>query len=159
MAYQHVSWTGEPVNGLRLSRVQNAQHRLKNNQTPQEIKFYQELLKYCDHRSMFWVTIQKTVYVHAEQAFILDFYFKAFKLAVELDGRHHANGIKFVEDEWRTRILNEHGIQVLRFQNDEVDSDAHSCVLRVIDWMSLNGKGWKIRELRKHLSRFGVLVK
>ena len=53
-----------------------------------------------------------------ESFFIGDFYCHAEKLIVELDGKYHKYRLK--KDEERTRILNDLGLKVLRFKNEEV---------------------------------------
>ncbi len=50
--------------------------------------------------------------------FIVDFYCHAAGLAVELDGLVHANQVEY--DLERDRALEEYGVRVLRFRNDEV---------------------------------------
>jgi adenine-specific DNA-methyltransferase len=50
--------------------------------------------------------------------YIVDFYSAAAKLAVEVDGDSHAD--REVYDQKRTRLLNTHGIRVVRFVNDDV---------------------------------------
>jgi very-short-patch-repair endonuclease len=53
--------------------------------------------------------------------FFLDFYCVEQKLAVELDGGGRAEDIRQVEhDLLRTRLLEDDGIRVLRFWNDQV---------------------------------------
>ena len=56
-----------------------------------------------------------------ESFFIGDFYCHAEKLIVELDGKYHKYRLK--KDEERTRILNDLGLKVLRFKNEEVIND------------------------------------
>jgi formimidoylglutamate deiminase len=58
------------------------------------------------------------------EGFILDFYCDAAKLGVELDGQIHS--IKEISeyDEQRTQFLNEFGIEIIRFSNDEVLKNA-----------------------------------
>ncbi|MDW7694285.1 endonuclease domain-containing protein [Flammeovirgaceae bacterium SG7u.111] len=52
--------------------------------------------------------------------YIIDFYCPSEKLAVELDGAGHftEEGMKY--DEERTKVLNSHGIRVIRFENKVV---------------------------------------
>lgn len=151
MTFEMISWTGESVDGKRLSRVSGIRKVLVRRRTKHEKMYADAMSVICHPKSVLWFTEQKVIHVHREQAFVLDFYFKAFKLAVEIDGSHHSGSVKSEEDAWRTRILNEHGIGVLRFTNAEVEESPSSCVEKTLDWMMKNGKGWKIRELRKHL--------
>jgi very-short-patch-repair endonuclease len=57
---------------------------------------------------------------HAITKYIVDFYCHECKLAVELDGYHHKNDDVKEYDKARTILLNEYGITVLRFWNEEV---------------------------------------
>ena len=52
--------------------------------------------------------------------YILDFYCRKARLAVEVDGGQHAEQGVSSSDETRTKFLNEKGIKVLRFWNHEV---------------------------------------
>lgn len=66
---------------------------------------------------------------HPAKNFILDFYCHQIKLAIELDGGIHQNPIQAEYDKGRTYELNELGIEVLRFQNEDLWEDAD----RVLD--------------------------
>ncbi len=57
---------------------------------------------------------------HPIARYILDFYCHELKLAIELDGGQHNENSARKYDEERTRFLNEQGIRVLRFWNNEV---------------------------------------
>jgi len=51
---------------------------------------------------------------------VLDFYCAEQKLAVELDGGGHTDSAQIAHDKQRTCQLNQQGIRVLRFWNNEV---------------------------------------
>lgn len=57
---------------------------------------------------------------HPMGSFILDFYCHEIKLAIELDGKIHNLAENKEYDIARTNRLNDMGITVLRFTNDEV---------------------------------------
>jgi very-short-patch-repair endonuclease len=57
---------------------------------------------------------------HPIGRYILDFYCHELKLAIELDGGQHNEEAGQKHDENRTRFLNEQGIRVIRFWNNEV---------------------------------------
>lgn len=57
---------------------------------------------------------------HPVDIFILDFYCHEKKLAIEVDGGIHNHEAQKEWDENRTYELNEFGIVVLRFSNEEV---------------------------------------
>jgi very-short-patch-repair endonuclease len=52
--------------------------------------------------------------------YILDFYCPSEQLAIELDGAHHLTAAGQEYDTERTKVLNSHGITVIRFENKEV---------------------------------------
>lgn len=57
---------------------------------------------------------------HPVDIFILDFYCHDIKLAIEVDGGIHNQQDQKQWDDNRTFTLNEFGIQILRFSNDDV---------------------------------------
>lgn len=57
---------------------------------------------------------------HSVDNYILDFYCPAEKLAIELDGDDHYTDAGLEYDDERTKVLNTHGIKVIRFENCEV---------------------------------------
>lgn len=57
---------------------------------------------------------------HPIGQYVLDFYCPAARLAIELDGSHHASAEERVRDAERSAVLAEHGIRVLRFWNHDV---------------------------------------
>jgi very-short-patch-repair endonuclease len=57
---------------------------------------------------------------HPVDIFILDFYCHERKLAVEVDGGIHNEAAQKEWDENRTYELNEFGIKVLRFTNEDI---------------------------------------
>ena len=68
--------------------------------------------------------------------YIVDFYCKELKLAIEIDGNTHIN--RYEEDEIRQRDLEKLGVRFLRFEDIEVKKNM-SNVLRVIDdWIDKN---------------------
>ena len=57
---------------------------------------------------------------HPLKNYIADFYCHELKLVIEVDGGIH-NLLQNIDyDEMRTSILNEYGLKVIRFSNDEV---------------------------------------
>ena len=61
--------------------------------------------------------------------FIADFACYYPKLVVELDGGQHSDAV--VEDQMRTKILNQHGFKVLRFWNSEIADGLEGVVDRI----------------------------
>ena len=65
---------------------------------------------------------------HPVDIFILDFYCHERKLAIEVDGEIHNQVDQKEWDENRSFELNEFGIQMLRFSNEDVISHTESVV-------------------------------
>ena len=70
---------------------------------------------------------------HPIERFVLDFYCCKTKLAIELDGgQHNEPGTKVLDLE-RTEFLESHGIQVVRFWNNEVFINLEGVLQKVFD--------------------------
>jgi len=69
---------------------------------------------------------------HPVGAFFLDFYCASLLLAIEVDGGQHSEDAELRRDARRTGFLASKGISVLRFWNNEVDSNLDG-VVRAID--------------------------
>lgn len=68
---------------------------------------------------------------HPIDRYILDFYCHAKRLAIEIDGGYHFTPEQKAYDEHRTEVLNQLGIRVIRFTNEEVLGDLEG-VLKAI---------------------------
>lgn len=84
---------------------------LRKKMTPQERKlWYQFLSKYP-------LKFQRQKPI---DDYIVDFYCAKAKLAIELDGGQHYTVSGNLSDKKRTEVLNNFGIKVIRFQNQDV---------------------------------------
>jgi very-short-patch-repair endonuclease len=72
---------------------------------------------------------------HAIANYVVDFYCNEFKLAIELDGNFHTDAEAKEYDEARTLLLNELGITVLRFWNDEVVNDPTKVIEKISEYL------------------------
>jgi very-short-patch-repair endonuclease len=59
-------------------------------------------------------------YQHPVGLYIADFYCHDAKLIIELDGGYHNEPTQKLYDEYRTDFLNQSGITVIRFPNEQV---------------------------------------
>jgi very-short-patch-repair endonuclease len=75
---------------------------------------------------------------HAFDDYILDFYCHKMKLAIEVDGAVHNDKEVAAYDMVRTKNLNDNGITVLRFTNDEVEKNIKSIIQKIKDWVKQN---------------------
>ena len=75
---------------------------------------------------------------HAFENFVLDFYCHEKKLVIEADGNiHNEQDIK-VYDNARTKRLQECGIKVLRFTNDEIEKNIDDVINRIKKFIENN---------------------
>ena len=70
---------------------------------------------------------------HPYERTILDFFCVEHQLVVELDGSVHDEPDQFASDEERTNFLNERGLKVVRFKNDEIMKNLPSVLRRIIE--------------------------
>jgi very-short-patch-repair endonuclease len=60
---------------------------------------------------------------HPLFGYIVDFYCHELKLALELDGRHHAKPLQRKKDEARDAFLKTRGITIIRIRNEDLTHD------------------------------------
>ena len=70
---------------------------------------------------------------HPLYGFILDFYCYEVQLAIELDGNVHQNQDQIEQDNYRTEVLKEKGVTLLRFWNSEVTNNIEKVLKRIED--------------------------
>ncbi|MCS6997192.1 MAG: endonuclease domain-containing protein [Casimicrobiaceae bacterium] len=96
---------------LYSRRLLQHARNLRQTMTPAELRLWLELLR--DHRPRF--RRQRPI-----GPYIVDFYCPAWRLVIEIDGYSHDHEAAYRQDEARRRFLEQHGLRVLRFTNDEV---------------------------------------
>lgn len=115
------------------ARIRAHARELRHHQTDAETKLWY----FLRNRAFggFKFRRQHPIKLPSGSMFILDFYCYQSKLAVELDGGQHVENKR--SDERRTAQLEQQGISVIRFWNDDVllRTDA---ILEVI-WKTLHG--------------------
>ncbi|NEQ48072.1 MAG: endonuclease domain-containing protein [Leptolyngbya sp. SIOISBB] len=103
--------------------------RLRNNMTPAEIILWQHLKgKQMDGYDF---DRQKPI-----DAYIVDFYCKRLKLAIEVDGSSHNCEASQIQDRYRQSRLESLGISFLRFQNGEVQHETEAVLSTIRAWIS-----------------------
>ena len=70
---------------------------------------------------------------HPYEHYVLDFFCVEHQLAVELDGSVHDVLDQVKYDEERTRFLNERGLRVIRFRNEDVKKNLASVLQRIVE--------------------------
>jgi very-short-patch-repair endonuclease len=75
---------------------------------------------------------------HPISYFVADFYCHAARLIIELDGAFHDAVDQSEYDANRTYMLEELGLRVIRFRNEEVVSDINNVLARIIEQLQKN---------------------
>ncbi len=68
---------------------------------------------------------------HPLSVYIADFYCHKIKLVIEIDGGYHENKEVKIYDKQREKDIQEYGIKVLRFKNEEVISNIESVLVKI----------------------------
>lgn len=66
--------------------------------------------------------------------FIADFYCHKAKLVIEIDGSQHYSEESILKDEFRTEILENYGLKVIRFTNRQINT-SFKAVCEYIDFV------------------------
>ena len=99
---------------------------LRKNSTPTE----KLLWGYLKNRQTAGLKFRRQ---HPLDKFIADFYCHERKLIVELDGNVHDTKERKEADNGRTYELNEIGLKVIRFSNEEVLADIKNVLKKIIE--------------------------
>ena len=68
---------------------------------------------------------------HIIGQFIADFCCLSHKLVIEIDGKYHSLPEQQIKDEDRTKWLNEHGLKVVRFTNEEIIGNTENVINKI----------------------------
>lgn len=109
-------------------RLKELARQLRNNSTQSEIKLWKclkgkKMYGYDFHR-------QKPI-----DNYIVDFFCNKLELAIECDGYSHQILEVWEKDVKKTNRLNELGIKVLRFSDDEVMNDIENVLRSIEDYI------------------------
>ena len=96
------------------SEMNSRARQLRREMTRQEKKLWYDFLR------LYPVKFYRQRVI---ESFIVDFYCPSAKLVVELDGSQHYEEEAASYDAWRTSVLESHGLQVIRFSNDSVNTN------------------------------------
>ena len=72
---------------------------------------------------------------HAIANYVADFYCNESRLVIELDGNFHTEAETKEYDKFRTNLLNELGITVLRFWNEEVIKNPGKVIKKISEYL------------------------
>ena len=97
---------------------------MRKNMTPTEFKLWRGFLK----NFRFKVYSQRPI-----DNFIVDFYCSKLNLVIEIDGSIHDSAEAKVSDEERTEILQNYGLKVIRFSNQEIEENFEAICRKIRD--------------------------
>ena len=87
---------------------------------------------------IFWGAIKKGVFApyriirqYSVNGFVVDFYIRKFKIAIELDGNIHSIEGAKEHDIERQKIIEKYNITFIRFTNEEVKNDLTSVIKKL----------------------------
>lgn len=100
---------------------------LRKNQTPAEKKLW----SYLNENKLGYKFRRQ----HPIATYIVDFYCHKLKLVIEVDGAYHLSEDQKNQDDIRTSELEQLGLEVVRFSNEEVFSDIEKVINRIKQFM------------------------
>ena len=103
--------------------------QLRKDMTPAEVLLWERL----KGKQICGVRFRRQ---HPISRYIADFYCHAARLVVELDGKIHL--AKKENDKERTKEIEELGIQIIRFKNEEVEENIDNIVDRITEKVKSN---------------------
>jgi very-short-patch-repair endonuclease len=104
----------QPVRGKTMRAVVVRARGLRREQTPAEARLWSALRK----RQVAGLKFRRQ---HPYEQFILDFFCVERQLAVEVDGGVHLYPEQAARDLERSEFLEQRGVHVLRFTNEEIE--------------------------------------
>ncbi|MGN8226718.1 endonuclease domain-containing protein [Gracilimonas sp. BCB1] len=99
---------------------------LRKNSTPGEI----EIWKAIKSKQLLGFKFRRQHPIHH---FIVDFYCKELRLAIEIDGRSHDYKIEY--DKQRQEIIEQLGVSFLRFSESDAKHHTESVVMEIERWI------------------------
>ncbi|MDD5457055.1 MAG: indole-3-glycerol phosphate synthase TrpC [Candidatus Margulisbacteria bacterium] len=118
-----------------MQTVTKRARELRRNQTEAEKSLWLEIkakklgIKFVRQKPLIFD------YMEQKRVFIADFYCKDLNFIIELDGEIHKKQKDY--DELRTAIINQLGIAVLRFNNDDVMNDTHKVIQNIKSFLRM----------------------
>ena len=117
-----MSWDGKKMSKNLYQAAKELGRKLRKNSTRSEEIFWAEVRnrkllgkKFLRQYPLFLKCMDKKTF------FIADFYCHENRLVVEINGRSHEYQKDY--DELRTHIINDLGIEVVRFKNEEIEEN------------------------------------
>ncbi len=118
------------MNQTNNPKLRNNAQKLRREMTKEERRLWYDFLKQLP----LTVNRQKVI-----GSYIVDFYCSSAKLAIELDGSQHFEADGATSDRERDCALNQLGITVVRYSNDDVNRDFNGVCADILRRLALPG--------------------
>jgi very-short-patch-repair endonuclease len=119
-------YSGNLFKGATSAIFENAKELRKNTTAAESI-----LWKSLRNRKILGSKFRRQ---HPIGNFVADFYCHETKLIIELDGGYHNEKEQTERDEARTQVINEFGINVIRFTNYEVINNLGTVLSKILEF-------------------------
>jgi len=106
------------------SETLRAAHILRRSMTKAEAVLWKKLRD----RNVISIKFRRQ---HPVYNFIVDFYYHEYKLVIEVDGEIHNDEIASRYDLGRTEVLNNFGLKVIRFTNNQILCSLDSVIEKI----------------------------
>jgi len=110
-------WQGAPPEGFAKAKY------LRSNMTEAERVLWNKI-----NRNQLGYKFRRQ---HPIQYFIVDFYCHQLKIIIEIDGEYHQETEQQEKDILRTQQLEDSGLKLYRFTNDEVIKDIEKVISKI----------------------------
>ena len=116
--FEYPIYYGADLEILKLARLNRKQMTVAENM----------LWKHIKERKVLGMKFRRQ---HPVACFIADFYCHQLKLIVEIDGGYHDDQEQHELDQGREKELQDMGLTIIRFWNEEVEKDVYGVVERI----------------------------
>jgi very-short-patch-repair endonuclease len=126
--------SSDPMNSTTVQLAKEIARELRQRQTPAETLLWEQVRnrrflgkKFLRQHPLFFQHNDKPSF------FILDFYCHEHNLAIEIDGKSHEYQKDY--DRLRTHVINNLGVSVVRFKNEEIERSLNGVMERLKEIM------------------------
>ena len=123
-------WRGSVLNRTNNPELKNNAQKLRREMTKEERRLWYDFLKQLP------VTVNRQKVIGR---YIVDFYCASANLVIELDGSQHYESEGVTSDRERDHTLNQLGITVVRYSNDDVNRNFNGVCADLLRQLGLSG--------------------
>lgn len=116
--YDEGMWKGAPPESFAKAKI------LQENQTKAECILWEKL----KNNQLEGIKFRRQ---HPISLYIADFYCHKYQLIIEIDGGYHLSAEQKIKDEERTKMLEFNDLQVIRFTNEEIETNIEEVLKQI----------------------------